>query len=142
MQIINKDILTVDRGIICQQVNCRRVMGSGLAKAIREKWPKVYEEYRLYENNTLGATQIIHLKDDLYLANLFGQADFGTDKRHTQYGALAFAIEQAAYFAHAKRLDLYLPYGIGCGLGGGDWEVVSQLINFVAPNGTICHYEK
>ena len=31
---------------ICQQVNCRGVMGAGLAKQIRDKWPVVFDEYK------------------------------------------------------------------------------------------------
>lgn len=30
---------------ICQQVNCRGVMGAGLALQIRNKWPVVYRRY-------------------------------------------------------------------------------------------------
>mgnify|MGYP002509055859 FL=1 len=30
---------------ICHQVNCRGKMNSGVAKAIREKWPIVYDKY-------------------------------------------------------------------------------------------------
>lgn len=30
---------------ICQQVNCKGVMGAGLAMQIRSQWPVVYQRY-------------------------------------------------------------------------------------------------
>ena len=32
--------------IICHQVNCQGVMGSGIAKQVREKYPNVYNSYK------------------------------------------------------------------------------------------------
>ena len=45
LKYIKGDITEIESGIICQQTNCQGVMGSGLAKAIRDKWPKVFDEY-------------------------------------------------------------------------------------------------
>lgn len=36
MTIIEGDILAVSHGVICHQVNCKHVMGAGLAAAIRK----------------------------------------------------------------------------------------------------------
>ena len=44
--IIYDDITKSNADYICHQVNCQGVMGSGVAKAIRDKWPQVYEEYK------------------------------------------------------------------------------------------------
>ena len=44
MKIIEKNILTIEKGIVCQQVNCQGVMGAGLAKSIKEKFvAKMYQ---------------------------------------------------------------------------------------------------
>lgn len=51
MKIIYGDILDITEGIICQQVNCMGVMGSGLAKQIKYKYPRVYYEYSNYLKN-------------------------------------------------------------------------------------------
>ena len=40
------DITESGADIICHQVNCMGAMNSGVAKAIRKKWPQVYNEYR------------------------------------------------------------------------------------------------
>jgi len=44
MNLIDKDITTVEIGVMVSQVNCRGVMGAGVAKAIRDRWPIVYIE--------------------------------------------------------------------------------------------------
>ena len=60
------DLLSVNRGIIVHGCNCQGVMGSGVALAIREKWPAVYEAYideYLESNNNLRLGSIITLAD-------------------------------------------------------------------------------
>ena len=44
MKIKHGDILSVANGIIVHQVNAQGVMGSGLAKQIREKYPMAFDE--------------------------------------------------------------------------------------------------
>ena len=41
--IKKQDLLNSDSKYIVQQVNCQGVMGAGLAKAIADKWPVVYD---------------------------------------------------------------------------------------------------
>jgi len=37
-------------------------------------------------------------------------------------------------------MPIYIPFGIGCGLGGGDWEEVVKLLEEDATNAVICKY--
>ena len=51
------NLLEADVDYICHQVNCQGKMNSGVAKAIRERWPIVYTTYWntfLSESNLLG----------------------------------------------------------------------------------------
>lgn len=41
----NGNLLNAPVDYICHQVNCQGRMGSGIAKAIRDKWPIVYNNY-------------------------------------------------------------------------------------------------
>ena len=47
---INGDLLKVQKelnlDVICHQVNCQGVMGSGIAKQIRDTYPIVYDNYK------------------------------------------------------------------------------------------------
>lgn len=47
MAVVIKEgnVFDSDAKIICHQVNCQGVMGSGVAKEVRERYPKVYEQY-------------------------------------------------------------------------------------------------
>lgn len=68
MAVVIKEgnVFDSDAKIICHQVNCQGVMGSGVAKEVRERYPKVYEEYHIYcESNKdcpermLGVAQMV-----------------------------------------------------------------------------------
>ena len=153
---IQKDITTIERGIICHQVNCKGIMGAGLAKQIATKWPYVeamYQDFvhfnKVRYTNPLGncyITQVISFGDNykVWVANLFGQDDFGNG-RQTNYHALEHALcglsDLMRYNNDIKDLKdfpVYIPKMIGCGLGGGDWNIVYQIIESIFPNAIIC----
>ena len=62
VEIKYDDLLSSKERIIVHQVNCRGVMGAGIAKQIKEKWPDVYTSYRdlllQQDNDPLGLCQI------------------------------------------------------------------------------------
>jgi O-acetyl-ADP-ribose deacetylase (regulator of RNase III) len=147
MKIINQDILEIEEGIICHQVNCQGVMGSGLALAIKNKWPQVYEDYSLvvqcYKKTSvslLGHVDISGINENLYVANLFGQDNYGKGLQ-TNYVALSIALTKVYLRACSLNTRVYIPYKIGCGLGGGDWKRVTDIIELAAPNAIVCKYE-
>ena len=43
-------------------------------------------------------------------------------------------VHQVNMLANQKQLPIFVPFGIGCGLAGGDWDRVTDIINFAAPN--------
>lgn len=140
MSIVYKqcDIMESDSKIVVHQVNCKGVMGSGLALQIKKRWPIVFEMYRNMcstwdsDKPLLGQCLIVPTFQKTgpeYVANLFGQDGYGRNKQYTDYDALKLAF----YNLHngIKRLglsEIAFPYKIGCGLGGGDWDVVLQMI--------------
>lgn len=132
---VKGDILTTptrnEDTVICHQVNCCGVMGAGLAKQIRDKWPVIFDEYKkICGTDRLGDSQTVQVAPQLYVANLFGQLNYGRDKRQTNYAALA-----AAIFGEMKvhpNATFRIPYGLGCGLAGGNWVTVLDLIEEAA----------
>ena len=46
IQHLNQDLTTARQQVIVHQVNCQGRMGSGVAKAIKEKFPNVYTAYK------------------------------------------------------------------------------------------------
>ena len=150
---INKDILTVDKGVIAHSVNCVGAVG-GLAGAIARKWPKNAEEYRAHVKRQkmpimlLGSVFEVNVAHNVVVANLFGQNDVGTRERQTEYSALIAGFKSIAstYFkgndtepkdfgtfgiedVRNQLQDIYIPYKIGCGLGGADWSIVEEILH-------------
>ena len=93
------DLTNSTAQIICHQVNCQGKMGSGVALAIRNKFPNVYNEYIFKHNNEgtkLGDLQIVEINSNCrntkehsqFVANIAGQFNYGYDgKRYTSYDA-------------------------------------------------------
>lgn len=119
--------------VICHQVNCMGVMASGLAKQVKELYPQVFREYRILcdshsgiKDMLLGQAQFVTIKNNLVVANLFGQLNYGCDKRYTNYMALRKALERLALYYDGYTIRI--PYKMGCVLGGGNWSIVTQII--------------
>ena len=98
IKIISGDILTNlpsnKEVYICQQVNCRGVMGAGLALKIRRKWPVVYQQYMEIPawKEFLGSYQKVRVEPNIHVVNLFGQNNYGLGERQTNYAAFATAL--------------------------------------------------
>ena len=150
IKVINGNILNCAENILCHQVNCMGVMGAGLAKQIRNNYPKVYSEYikllqwakEEYERGLsknkypLGSVQFVRIDDKKVVANIFGQLNYGRDKRYTNYEALQkgfYGVLEAVTWDNSKMkgYSIAIPYGIGCSLAGGDWNVVYKIIEKV-----------
>lgn len=147
IKIIEGDILKASENIIGHQVNCQGVMGAGLAKQLRDNSKVLYNNYRSLCNRAnpydlLGTVQIVCVAKDKYVANIFGQLNYGRQKlRYTDYDELRKALEDLKRIAIKEELSVALPYGIGCGLAGGDWDVVSSIIKEVFSNFDITLYK-
>lgn len=140
------DVLESGADVIAHQVNCFGVMGAGLARQIREKYPHVYEEYhKLCERNNhhigmLGVAHWSKIDDSHWIANLFGQHGYGRGEVYTVMPALKVALMRTVQGceewadAEQRKIRLALPYKLGCGLAGGNWEEIRRMIEEIAKN--------
>lgn len=137
IKIIEGNLLDASEDIIGHQVNCQGVMGSGVAKSIKDKWRTAYIGYSNYcfEKNPcdlLGELLLVNVSDNKFIAHLFGQQNYGRRKvRYTDYDALEQALHKLRTVAERNKLSVALPYNIGCGLANGDWNVVYEIIDKV-----------
>lgn len=135
IKMVDDNILQATEDIIAHQVNSMGVMGSGIAKQIKEKYPEVFDQYRKFFINNkftaLGKCQIVKTEDNKYIANLFGQYNYGRDKQYTDYKALEEALFSLKVGAKDHNLSVAIPFNIGCGLAGGNWETVYKIIEEV-----------
>lgn len=136
MKLINGDITSLDRGVIIQQVNCQGVMGAGVAKALYTKWPIIKQKYECFSSRShkealYGMVQTINVTPQLTVYNSFSQFGYGTQEKQTNESMLINNINMIckAYAGvnaqSGNYIPVYVPYGIGCGLGGGNWALVS-----------------
>lgn len=150
------DIFESGADAICHQVNCQGVMGSGIAKQVKDKYPLVFD---LYKNKCklhsaeelLGQSQfvetIMHYDTPFYgIFNLFAQDKFGYDgKCYTDYEALRKSLEDVNnHFRKGKGAVVAIPYLMSCHRGGGNWDVVYKIIEETLTNCDvlICEYNK
>ena len=129
------NLLEQEYNIIAHQVNCKGVKGGGLALQIKKKYYNVYKEYFYLCHNAkkssdlLGSIQPIKTNKQQYIVNVFGQDDFGKNKKQTDYNALNLALSKLHAFMKEKQLNtIGFPYKFGSGLAGGDWNVVFNMI--------------
>lgn len=146
MHYVNGNLLDTNCQYICHQVNCQGKMNSGVAKAIREKWPIVYtnyiakfkdiqpEHFKLF----LGTIQFVPLYNDYYLdkerkqvINMFAQDNYGYDgRRYTSYDAFWSCLNYIATTV-PKGSSLAFPYKVGCVRGGANWTIIETMIKEV-----------
>jgi hypothetical protein len=137
---LQMDITTVTRGVVAHGVNCRGVMGSGVALAIREKWPSIYEPYKQLcagvqnKGDLLKTVQVLRITDELYVANAFTQESYGYDgKMYAELGAVKYGFEMSVRAAILLDLPLYT-VKVGSVRGGLSWTddvepFVKHLVN-------------
>ena len=131
--IVKGDLLDAKEKIIAHQVNCQKRMNSGVAKAIREKYPIVYEIYQETKPQ-LGYTDFINAirnGDGHYIANMYAQDRYGYDGfKYTNYEAFYQCLTDIKKFAkeHSIIKSIAFPYRIGCDRGGANWKIIFTMI--------------
>ena len=123
----------LDYEIFCHQVNCQGKMGAGLAKQIRSRYPIVYSDYMWFYNNgyaTLGRNIYSHPAKNKWCVSMFAQDKYGRDRRYTDYTAFKTCLKNLEDIIKRNKIeqDIAFPYGIGCGLAGGDWNIVLGML--------------
>jgi len=82
--VIKSDALSHKDCYLFHAVNCKGVMGAGIAKHIKEKHPHVYEDYNQtclqYDEGCLGLSLTSLGTDNVQVVNLFTSVGFGEQK--------------------------------------------------------------
>lgn len=140
--------------VLVHGVNCKGKMNSGIAKQIREEFPKVFEEYKFYvyantpfsyegedlSADLLGNTQTARVDKFKFIVNAFTQDDCGYDgKMFCSYDAINTCMKRIKEDA-TGNVKIGMPK-IGAGLGGGDWKVIEAIINSVFHDKEVFVYE-
>jgi O-acetyl-ADP-ribose deacetylase (regulator of RNase III) len=137
LKIINGNLLDSDCQYIAHQCNCHSLRGAGLASSIFKAfpWADVYSNRSDREDDApLFGSITVHgdpKRNQRYVINIYGQLkpgkpSPGRDSAASRLEAFSKALDQIAELPELKSIGL--PYGIGCGLAGGDWEKYERLL--------------
>jgi len=132
----NSDITKVTSGIIVHGCNAQGVMGSGVAKQLRAKYPEIFLDYldllntfKESKDSPMGKTMVSLVSKDLYIANAVTQEFYGRDgKQYVDYEALSTCLTSVADLAQQWKMPVHIPYLIGAGLGGGDEKIILEIV--------------
>ncbi|ARO21442.1 hypothetical protein B2J90_29015 (plasmid) [Bacillus tropicus] len=134
------DILRSDCDVVMHQANCQSTMGSGIAKQIRAEFPIVYEvdcaspfspEEKL---GTYTHAAVHNNGKNIEIVNLYGQLYYGADRQlYTNYEALKKALfsyltDRLLRERSLSQLKIGVPKFMGCARAGGDWNVVTGIL--------------
>jgi O-acetyl-ADP-ribose deacetylase (regulator of RNase III) len=121
-------------GEITHLVHCCNafgVMGAGIARQIAATFPDAYKAYikalgTKGNVDNLGTFSV----SESGVINLVGQLHVGRQHRQVHYGAIAAAFVEIKEHLNNQTdpVKLGMPYLMGCGLAGGDWDVMVELI--------------
>ncbi len=130
--------------VIAHVCNDLGLMGSGVAKALSDKWRTVkwcYEKWHEtnYRSNRttdyypfeLGKVQFVQVDDDndIVVCNMIAQHSIMSrgEKKPIRYDALRECLKEVYKYCHLNKMNLHMPK-IGSVRAGGDWDTITDII--------------
>ena len=141
IEIFTGNVLDEPTGIIVHGCNCQGVMGAGIALQVKERFPEAYKVYRdMHEGSglVLGEVTVAEIDQTKFIVNANTQNSTGNG-RQVSYDAIATCFETVVLLAdyirdtRGENLAVMFPM-IGAGLGGGNWEIISTIIDKTVPD--------
>lgn len=125
--IIDGDLLRAREQVIVNPVNCRGVMGAGLALAFKQRYPKMYRAYKQQcESGELKIGQLC-----LYTESQPWILNFPTKDHYRQPSRLIYIHQGLEHLISNWQRDgiesIAFPK-LGCGKGGLSWDEVGPLM--------------
>ena len=128
-----------DIGFIAHSCNTQNIMGGGIAKQIKDRYPMVYKadcNAHFEGENTLGNFSFVWTNGEQSqgVYNMYTQDEIGA-KRSVSYEGFYCALNKVAdHIEWQSKHDgeekvLGLPYGISCGLAGGSLRIINTIIH-------------
>lgn len=125
---IDGDIFDIDAQIRVNTVNCVGVMGAGVALAFKNRYPEMFKEYRSACKSGLvipGRMHVWRSLEGAWVVNFPTKRDWRKPSRYDDIEAGLDDLRR--YLDSVGPVTVALP-ALGCGNGGLDWGVVSNMI--------------
>lgn len=138
-----------DYKAIVHGCNCFHTMGGGFAKQVKGIYPEAYQTDKFTEYGSIckmGTISHTQEQRDPMIINAYTQYGMGRDSRKVEYTAIRTCMEEVDNlleftFEGSGLVSVAMPK-IGSGLGGGDWKIISRIINTTTPNLNITVFER
>jgi len=110
--------------------------GAGFVLAISKRWKEPEEQYRKWSVSKsndnpykLGQVQFVKVEKDIVVCNMIGQhgTGFYNNIPPIRYDAIESCLQKVSDVAKKYNATVNCPR-FGCGLAGGDWEIIEDLI--------------
>jgi len=134
IRMVKGDILESEAPIIVIPVNCKGVMGKGLALQAKQKWPRMFESYKSFcegacpsypEGLEPGGVVCIQQEPNKYIACLATKDDW---RNPSKLEWVETGLKQLVIMSMQVNLSRIALPKIGCGLGGLDWCDVKEKV--------------
>jgi len=133
-----------DLSAIVHQCNLMHIFGAGIALEIKETFPEAYEADKQTPKNDISklGKYSYAITPTFLIFNMYSQLGLSRHTRTTSYSHMEIAFKkikndlQNNIFGLKMPITLGMPYKIGCGLGGGNWEDVEKIIKNVFTDAT------
>lgn len=135
LKVVDGNLLTSDCDVIIHQANCFGKMGAGIAKQIVKKYPEAGKADLGFSvpvggKDRLGKYSSYTAPNGVTIVNMYSQYHWGRGKKQTSYSDMKQALTSILKEVEGNKIGV--PFKIGCGLAGGDWRIVSKLIDDVS----------
>jgi Zn-dependent peptidase ImmA (M78 family)/O-acetyl-ADP-ribose deacetylase (regulator of RNase III) len=113
--------------------------GRGFGSVLSKKWPEIRHGFRDWINDNednleLGNSYLHHVSEDLSIFSMIAQRGFGSSRTpRIRYQALKQCLKTLLDTARELSATVHMPR-IGTGYAGGNWNVISELIEEVLTN--------
>lgn len=141
IKYVKGNLLEAPEKFILHGCNMQGRYGSGVAKQIKAKYPSAFTAYKLAIDGgmALGTVSWAEQEDGKLIMNGLTQQYYGrkAGEVYVSYEALRSVMINVCWFANMHRLHNKIPEEyimavampkIGAGLGGGDWNIISEII--------------
>lgn len=128
------DVFQSDAKHIAHGCNMQGKMGKGFALLVKENYPHAYNDYmNSYQNKSLGdiiVSNVSNICEERYIIHCLTQFTYSSKPyiKNVSYEAIRECIEKINdYCIDFCVREIHMPR-IGASLGGGDWDIISQII--------------
>lgn len=126
------DLLEARENVLIHQTNQMGKMASGVAGQIAKRFPEVkqryLDKYNSIEGWSLGDIQPVKVNNARTIINCCGQKHYGYDgKVYTDYNSYYKIFTLVSEFVEDNGFREFAAPLLGCGLGGGDWDIIAGI---------------